>query len=326
MRDRDLADKLRVREAELVAAFAGLDVRRIDPHPDTVMGIAKQLGDVMALTRNDACVHEKDGFYEEYHSGEHASMVLGPEIDLRMFPSHWRHAFMINRDGKKSVQVFDAAGDAVHKVFLRDHSDHDMFEELFADMALDDQSQSLDLDPRQPLEAAKSNPEKLDILRKEWDRLTDTHQFLRLVSKLKMNRLGAYRIAGAPHVRPLDTGAVDQALHAVQAAGIGVMIFVGNRGCIQIHEGPIQTLKSMGPWQNVLDPRFNLHLRLDKVAEVWAVNKPTNRGDVMSLEAFDAGGSIILQIFGIPKEGKDSRPEWKAILDKLDGLKDEVVS
>ncbi|MEM7070281.1 MAG: hypothetical protein AAF403_00795, partial [Pseudomonadota bacterium] len=33
----------------------------------------------------------------------------------------------------------------------------------------------------------------------------------------------------------LDTNAVDQALHAIQAAGIGVMIFVGNRGCIQIH-------------------------------------------------------------------------------------------
>ncbi|MEM9263762.1 MAG: ChuX/HutX family heme-like substrate-binding protein, partial [Pseudomonadota bacterium] len=266
-RDRDLAAKLGVREGELVAAFAGIDVTRIDPHPDTVMAAAGHLGDIMALTRNEACVHEKDGFYDEYYTGDHAAMVLGPDIDLRIFPSHWCHAFMIDRDGKRSIQVFDAAGDAVHKLFLRDHSDHNAFTRFKSELALPDQGQTLDLQPRTPVEAAKSNPEKLDILRKEWKRLTDTHQFLRLVSKLKMNRLGAYRIAGEPFARQLATTEVDKALHAVQASGIDVMVFVGNRGCIQIHTGPIQTLKSMGPWQNVLDPRFNLHLRLDKIAE-----------------------------------------------------------
>jgi hypothetical protein len=37
------------------------------------------------------------------------------------------------------------------------------------------------------------------------------------------------------------------------------MCFVGNRGCIQIHTGPVKNIKIMGPWLNVMDPGFNLH-------------------------------------------------------------------
>ncbi len=104
--------------------------------------------------------------------------------------------------------------------------------------------------------------------------MTDTHQFLRLVSRLKINRLGAYRIAGAPFAVPLDPSALNAALIACAGSAVPVMIFVGNAGCIQIHGGRIETLKEMGPWQNVLDPRFNLHLRLDQVAELWLVESP----------------------------------------------------
>jgi putative hemin transport protein len=100
------------------------------------------------------------------------------------------------------------------------------------------------------------------------------------------------------------------------------MIFVGNRGCIQIHSGPIVTLKPMGPWQNVMDQRFNLHLRLDHMAEVWAVDKPTQRGAAISVEAFDAQGSLIFQIFGLGKEGRDNRAAFGQIVEALPGLQD----
>lgn len=150
--------------------------------------------------------------------------------------------------------------------------------------------------------------------------MTDTHQFLRLVSKFKMNRLGAYRLAGPPFARPLAPAAVDAALHALTASGTPLMIFVGNRGCIQIHSGPIETLKAMGPWQNVLDPKFNLHLRLDHIAEVWLVEKPTRRGPALSVEAFDADGELILQFFGIRKEDADHTEAFAEIAEGLPAL------
>ncbi len=324
LRARDLAERLGISEAELVAARVGAGATRLRAHPDHLMPAAERLGEVMALTRVPACVHEKVGRYANYHPGPHASMVLNEEIDLRIFPKHWVQAYAVEAEGengpRRSVQVFDAAGDAVHKIHMREASDHAAWAQVVGDLAHDDQSEGQAVEAGQPPEAPKSVPEKADVLRAEWRKLTDTHQFLRLCSKLKMNRLGAYRIAGAPFVRQLEPDAADLMLEAVRDADIGVMVFVGNRGCIQIHSGPIQTLKAMGPWQNVMDPGFNLHLRRDKVAELWAVEKPTQRGHAISVEAFDADGAIIFQVFGIGKEGMDSRPEWGRIVEALPGL------
>ncbi|EAQ25008.1 hemin-degrading factor [Roseovarius sp. 217] len=326
LRSRDQADRLGISEAQLNAAHIGRGATAIAAHPDQVMAAAQQLGEVMALTRNESCVHEKVGRYDNYHSGQHAAMVLAEDIDLRMFPSHWCHAFMVATETdagtRRSLQVFDAAGDAVHKIFLRDGSSLAAWEAQRLALALPDQSETLTVDPRKPPEAAKSNPDKIEVLREEWRRMTDTHQFLRLTSKLRMNRLGAYRIAGAPFVRALATEAVNTLLTQLAETGTEVMIFVGNRGCIQIHSGPIVALKPMGPWQNVMDARFNLHLRLDHVAEVWAVDKPTQRGAAISVEAFDAQGSLIFQIFGLGKEGRDSRAAFARMVEALPGLQE----
>ena len=326
LRARDAADAQGISEAQLVAANVGRTATRIAAHPDQIIPAAERLGEVMALTRVESCVHEKVGEYGEYHSGEHASMTLTENIDLRMFPSHWVHAFAVETPSeqgpRRSLQIFDAAGDAVHKIHLRAASNHDVWTEIVEELTLPDQADTQTVEARKPVEAPKSRPEKLDILRDEWAKLTDTHQFLRLCAKLKMNRLGAYRIAGAPWVRPLAPTAADAMLQAVQDAGIEIMLFVGNRGCIQIHTGPIRTLKPMGPWQNVMDPGFNLHLRLDKVAEVWAVTKPTQRGPAVSVEAFDAEGGLIFQVFGVGKQGRDSRPEWGKIVEALPTLEE----
>ncbi|MEM6373923.1 MAG: ChuX/HutX family heme-like substrate-binding protein [Pseudomonadota bacterium] len=330
-RERDLANKLGISEAGLMAAHCGELVTRIDPHPDTIMGLACHLGEVMALTRNESCVHEKVGVYDNYHPGGHAAMVLTEEIDLRIFPAHWKHAFLVEKHTeeqmRRSVQVFDAAGDAVHKIFLRTTEGHDVWELFRRTNAHADQSQEIEVKPSQAPEAPKADAANAEILRKEWARMTDTHQFMRLTSKLKMNRLGAYRIAGPEFTRALSVDAVSQALADVAALGVPVMIFTGNRGCIQIHTGPIETLRPMGPWQNVMDPRFNLHLRGDHIAEVWAVEKPTKRGLVTSIEAFDADGALILQIFGVGKEGQDYRQDWAEIVARLpDATEKEMVS
>lgn len=321
-RDRDLAESLGIAEGQLVAAFVGHDVTRLSANLDDLFPRLNGLGEVMALTRNTSCVIEKIGQYDNYHSGAHASMVLTEEIDLRMFPSHWVHAFAIERyiesGVKRSLQIFDAAGDAVHKIFLREGADLTHWTQLVSALASDDQSQTLDVAARQPTEAPKANPDKADILRVEWAKMTDTHQFMRLTSKLRMNRLGAYRIAGAPLVKELSPAAIAPMFEQARDKGIEVMVFVGNRGCIEIHGGRIQTLKQMGPWFNVLDPRFNLHLRTDHIAEVWAVTKPTQRGSAVSVEAFDVEGGLIFQIFGRRSEETDHRPVWDALVAGLE--------
>ncbi|MES2432292.1 MAG: ChuX/HutX family heme-like substrate-binding protein [Pseudomonadota bacterium] len=326
-RARDFAAMQGITEAELVAAYVGHSATAIDATPDALFPLIGELGDVMALTRNESCVHERRGVYKDYHSGPHAAMVLGAEIDMRMFPSHWKFGFAVveaGEDGpKRSIQVFDAAGDAVHKVHLKPESNVAAFDALVAALRLPEQSTSLTLTARAAVEGPKGDPARVEELRAEWKTMTDTHQFLRLTHRLKFNRLGANRAVGPQFAVQVASDAITTVLHAAADQKIPLMIFVGNAGCIQIHGGPIEKVVPMGPWINVMDPRFNLHLRADHITEVWRVTKPTQRGDAISVEAFDAEGGLILQIFGYRK---DAPPvAWDAFMASLPVLETELV-
>ncbi len=329
MRERDLAHKLGVTEAQLVAAYIDFGTFRIDNDPDKVIPAVQALGEVMALTRNESAVSEKVGTYNQYHSGKHAAMTLDPEIDLRIFPNRWVHAFAVEKETeqglRRSVQIFDAAGDAVHKIHLRDTSDLTAWDALKSELALLEAPAEFTVEPRKAPPAPKGDPARAQELRDFWDGMTDTHQFMRQLPKMDMNRLGAYRIVGAPYARRLETGAVDALLQGVQEGGFDFMLFVGNMGCIQIHTGPIGTLKAMGPWQNILDDRFNLHLRLDHIAEVYAVTKANAKGPIKSIEAFDAEGQTILQAFPVSKDSNDTRDAFHALLDAQPTLELEAA-
>ncbi len=328
-RERDFAQITGISEAQLLAAHVGQGVTRITADLDRLIPAVSRLGEVMALTRNESCVIEKVGVYDDYRGGAHAALVLNKDIDLRMFPSQWQHGFAVEKpleDGsiRRSVQIFDAAGDAVHKIYLRDPAQDAEWDALVAQLREDDQSEELETSARAPVEGAKGDPERAAELRSAWDKITDTHQFLQMVRKLKMNRLGAYRIAGAPYVRPLAPSAIGTLLEQAQAAELPIMVFVGNAGCIEIHTGPIHSLKPMGPWLNVLDPGFNLHLRNDHIAEVWHVTKSTRRGDAISVEAFDKEGMLILQIFGVLAQ-PEAAARWNTLAQGLPTLNAETA-
>ncbi len=69
------------------------------------------------------------------------------------------------------------------------------------------------------------------------------------------------------------------------------MIFVSNRGCMQIFTCQIERLMSLKGWINVVNRRFNLHLEENAIAESWVTRKPTKDGIVTSLELFAADGT-----------------------------------
>jgi putative hemin transport protein len=116
--------------------------------------------------------------------------------------------------------------------------------------------------------------------------------------------------------RQLENTAVETCFNAISASRQNVTLFVGNRANIQIHWGPLETIKVMGPWLNVLDPMFNLHLRADHISETYVVVKPTKRGPAISIECFDAEGGLIFQCFG-QRTDQDDLSQWAEILDAL---------
>ena len=64
------------------------------------------------------------------------------------------------------------------------------------------------------------------------------------------------------------------------------MIFVGNRGCVQIFTGALEKVAPMRGWLNIFNTAFTLHLREESVDEIWVTCKPTSDGHVTSVELF----------------------------------------
>lgn len=326
MRERDLAQQLGISEAGLIAAHCGINVVHISPRIETFLTKIESLGEVLALTRNESAVHEKIGVYDKPVVGKHASMLLGAQIDMRLFPTSWAHGFAVEKeDGdtvRRSLQFFDAAGEAVHKIHLRPASNLQAYNALVAKLRLDDQPQMLELALLPKPEEKTLEIGELDAsgLRDRWTQMKDVHEFFAILRSLKMTRHQAVQVIGQDYAWQLDANALAAMMHHCAQEHIPIMCFVGNRGCIQIHSGPVQSVKAMGPWINILDETFHLHLRTDHIAEVWAVRKPTKDGHVTSLEAYGSEGEMIIQFFGKRHEGAGERSDWRQLIEGLPRL------
>ncbi len=328
-RIRTAAQEMGVSEALLVHISDGarrLDLGDIERIGDVLLSI-ESMGEVMALTRNDACVHEKTGVYRnvELMAKHKMALVLDEHIDLRLFLSGWHHAFAVQTpfdggiDGlRRSLQFFDCDGSAVHKIFLTRTSDVDAYEQIVARFLHPDAESELDIRPRKqrPGEKPDADIDAVGFLA-EWEGLQDTHDFFPLMGRYGVRREQALRLAEGCFSERLDLSITRGLLDTAAERGTPIMAFVGNPGCLQIHSGPVRKVKAHGPWYNVLDPGFNLHLNEAAVASAWAVRKPTKDGDVNSVELFDAQGETIVQFFGKRKPGIPELPEWLSLVDGL---------
>lgn len=327
-RERDFARDLGISEADYIAAHVGEDgavsARRILPFGRELLGELPRLGEVMTLTRNESAVHETVGTYGRFISNGGAAAALGDNINLRLFFSHWAHGFAVERrDGdvvRRGLQLFDHLGDAVQKIHLRPESNLDAYEALVERLISPDQSQTITLAgyaPKPEESVTVENFARRDDLRESWAGMTDVHQFWGILQEIGVPRHIAVQCVGADYAWPIGTGAVATVLEQVARQKIDAMCFVGSRGCTQIYGGPISAIKEMGPWLNVMDPKFHLHLRTDHIAEIWALRRPIAEGHLSSVEAYDAQGQLIIQFFGARQNGKDEPAEWRAIVDGL---------
>ena len=335
VRHRDIAQKLQISEGELVAAHvlppavASLEghehllkAQRLRSDWPKILAALEPVGEVMALTRNDACVHEKVGVYANAsYMGEHAhmGMLLGADIDLRLFYKHWLHGFAVieasEAGPQRSLQFFDGGGDAVHKVFLRPASNVTAWEGLVWAFLDADQSTGIAVNAAEPKAAELPDTEiKVTALREAWASMRDTHEFFKVLKDHQVSRLQALRLADPMYATQVDTEALSLTLNAASTQRVPVMVFVGNKGVIQIHTGVVNRVASAGPWLNVLDEHFNLHLREDHIASAWVVGKPTSDGLVTSLELFDAQGETIAMLFGERKPGRPELDSWRALI------------
>lgn len=330
-RQRDIADRLGISEGTLIAAHAGiagggngcmLRAIRLRPNWREIVESLEPLGEVMALTRNASCVNEKVGVYREVcHNGD-IGLVLGHDIDLRIFYQHWAHGFAVTESmgqgTRRSLQFFDAAGNAVHKIFLRPKSDVQAYARLVARFVHENQ-QAREISDALESKCAEVPDAAIDVegFRAAWSSLRDTHDFFKMLGQFGVSRTQGLRLADPRYAQRVETDSVHQIIEAAARQAVSIMVFVGNPGLIQIHTGLVCKVVVKGPWINVLDPGFNLHLREDRIASAWVVKKPTVDGLVTSLEAFDKHGETIAMFFGERKPGKPEQCRWRALIEDL---------
>jgi putative hemin transport protein len=255
-------------------------------------------------------------------------LVLDPDIDLRVFYNQWAMGFAVSETSPQgstshSLQFFDAQGEAIHKVYAKPTTQMPAWHSLVKRWLDDDQT------PERPALSARATPvskpdHQIDVaaFRADWAALRDTHDFFGMLRRHGVQRLQAMKLAEPRFAQAVPPHTVRRMLDSAALDGVSLMAFVGNPGMIQIHTGPIRRVEPMGAWLNVLDERFNLHLREDHIAEVWVVRKPTVDGIVTSIEVFDRVGDTIVQFFGERKPGKPEREDWRAL---VDDLLDEVM-
>lgn len=312
-RIRNIANVMGVSELELVAANCGSieSTLLVEPAQDILHELGT-LGQVMALTRNDWCVHERHGRYEEVRAGKTMGIVLGPDIDLRLFLSEWKTTLAVADGTRLSLQFFDTAGQAIHKVYCTEATDMAAYQALVEKFT--------DPQPSWPTvvpfvaPADQTLPVAPAELRPAWLAMQDTHEFFPLLKRMNVTRLTALRGVGVDLAQQVPNDTIENMLHAVVEADISLMCFVGNRNLVQIHSGPIKELLRTGQWFNILEPHFNLHLDTTVIATTWIVNKPTKDGWLTSLECFTEQGEMIVQFYGSRKPGIPELSAWRELL------------
>lgn len=325
LRIRNAAQALDVTELQLLVLGLGDTVTRLRPEFADILGQVNTLGHVMALTRNDDVVHERKGSYLNPSLGKGpVGLFVGEDIDLRIFWGPWAHAFAVREEGKggtrQSLQFFAQDGEAVHKIHLTEKSDAAAFDTLVQRFRADDQGTELALQPRKD-SPAEMPDDTVDAsgLRDAWLNLKDTHDFYMLLGRFRVSRTQALRLAPAGNYAvPVDNQALRQILTKAAAAGLPIMVFVGNPGMIQIHTGPVKNVVDARGWLNVLDPEFNLHVREEAITQSWIVRKPTTDGMVTALECYDAKGNQLVQVFGKRKPGIPELDEWRTLAGEVE--------
>lgn len=285
------------------------------------------LGEVLSVVRNDAAVHEKVGIYEHVTLTARTGLALNVGgLDLRFFLHNWHHAIattvVIGERTMRSIQFYDEYGTSIEKVFMRDETKLDAWQALIDEFATSGKPEFLPAPEINVTIPEPLSPEREQAFQERWNELKDVHHFGGLLETFKIDRQQSYRHAPAGCTKQVDRSVWEEVLQYVQANNLEIMVFVGNRGLVQIQTGKLHNVVRSHGYLNVLDAKvpeegFDLHLRDSDIVETWVVRRPISEGYVTCIEGFDKNRQTVVQIFGRREEGNDEMQSWHQLMDGL---------
>lgn len=328
LRIRNAATRLGVSELELLLTREqGVDA--LTPDFGALLSELDPVGDVMILTRNDQVVHEVTGAFRKFTVTGRGTMGLAVgDIDVRAFLNNWAYGYLVREDSgdhsRRSLQFFDCYGRAIHKIYMTDATDRAAWDDLLS-RYLDPRTEAPELEAA-PEPEPRTSPDSVDVaaLRKDWSGLKDVHHFHAMLKRNQVDRMTALELVGDAWVRPLESEpegencALDHLLMQVRDSQCPVMVFVGNRGMVQIFTGTVTRLLRTGPWMNVLDKGFSLHADTHHITRWFVVRRPSADGVVTSVEGYNRDGELVITVFGQRKPGQPESHHWQQEVARLE--------
>lgn len=253
-------------------------------------------------------MHEKTGRYDRIVAAGDWLLLSGHGVDTALLTGHWHAGFAVceaSRIGeRRSLQFFDARGEAVYKLYLTGQADHARYQRLIDTYRAANQSPSLEL-PTGPMTGG-ADSSTAPGLPEHWQLWFKAGFF-------------ADNETGIPSSRPIAISVFPEFMLQLADRQLPIQIIVRNPAAIQVHDGPIRNLMISGPWFNVLDDDFNLHLNQTAIAGPRSVNLPYRGHRLQGLQLSNARGQTIASLFG-PYDPADSGSLlWHDLLAGLPG-------
>ncbi len=297
IRIRDAAKKIGVSESELLVTKINDEVEYllIDNFNNFFISLFENVNSLMFLIRNDFSVHEKtvnsDDLKIFKHGFTNSSENNFPLINIDF--SDFAHCFYESKihAGRKlcSLQIFDCFGDSVIKIYNRDDEDMN-FEKSCKNY--------ITLYKNQVENISKSK------IHQNLDYINSVNRYF-MDSKLSLKE------------QKISNDFLRKVFDLVSKNNFPIQIHVIGNNCIQYHRDIIKNIKIFGPWFNVMDKKFNLHLMDENIETTKLIEFSKDDKKYYSLEFFDDKGNHLLGITSLENYYKD----FSKILNESGALK-----
>ncbi|WP_028945311.1 ChuX/HutX family heme-like substrate-binding protein [Pseudomonas vranovensis] len=278
------------------------------------------LGPVLTRTPASHAWIEQLGRYPQSDDISEAGLVIGDDgLDLRLNLRAW-YWVGVSHDagaGSYALKVFDRHGRLLLCVMSVPESSLAEWRQLYGRCV-----------ERRPEFALKEPFVRRELLVpglvEEWAAMNNVHEHFALLKRHGLTRYEGNELVTPQFARRLAERSPVALFRQLAGSGLELMLFVYSAGSVQIFTGQ---LSGMHAYENRLVfemPATSLAAAtcfsiVDAMeAQTWRVHKPNERGGVTSLELFDAGQRLIVQVFARRPAGEPEQVAWRQWLDALE--------
>ena len=318
---RQVATALQVSEAELVAANCGRTAIRLCPvWPQMVLDL-QSLGKVNAITHNAGAVHQQTGYYQNIQCTGDMAIVHGHNLEAGFNFAQWHSAFAVEEKTENgthhSLQFFDSNGASIHEIsmtqqsclcayraFIRNYkAPHNFVAPLIA----------FSLSPT----PGSNDPITAEKLQRDWHAFKKIQDFSQLLTRYGLTRYQALQLAGSRFAVAIKPTVFLEFIRTLADIALPVMIYINNKGTVQIHNGSLRTIKVFGANISIVNESSELQFDLSSIDSLWVVKKPLKSRKLSSLELYDAHRKPIALIYGCPHAGTREDDRWRELTETL---------